>query len=532
MGISSIRRISKNLLPGVVVILVVAMVVGGLFLNRSAPQLPDFKYRGASVRVNGIKLRDVDFQKQILSASQQANQARMYGMTFTEEQVREEALQQCISNLVIQSEVKKHKIKVSSEDVTKFFNKWSKQFPTKEERYQFYQMYNIGGDREFRGEIKRYIEEQRLYLALAKKKDIDVKVTDAEVRDEYATVDVSHILIGSQKDDKGELTEGSVPEAEAKAKADEVYAKLKAGGDWDKLAKEYSTDASNKDKGGNLGATKLTDFRQRYDKDFVAAALSLKEGSYSQPVKTQFGYHIIKMVERKTASGPEFRKEAEAIRGQLIYAKFRSDREQFSKWIEARTAEADVTILDPALRAFQLKIKDKWAEAAKFYEKAINQRRHRWDRDIFISAMEVFAHEKLWDKSVKYGRKILKLYKEDMDLNAALGKALYLRGKGADKKKAMAYLKKARSLAGEDTTELGKMVKIYQEIKLTKEAKALQAKIKDIVAKQLAEQERINKEMEEERKKQEEAAKSGQQDVGAAEGSAAPSSTTESTGGQ
>ena len=71
--------------------------------------------------------------------------------------------------------------------------------------------------------------------------------------------------------------------------ADEVYKRLKQGGDFSKLAKEYST-CPSKSKGGDLGWFGP----DQMVKPFELAVMKLGSGSLSQPVSTQFGYHIIK----------------------------------------------------------------------------------------------------------------------------------------------------------------------------------------------------------------------------------------------
>jgi parvulin-like peptidyl-prolyl isomerase len=85
-----------------------------------------------------------------------------------------------------------------------------------------------------------------------------------------------------------------------KAKAEEVLAKLRAGGDFAALAKENSADPSNKDKGGDLGWFG----RGMMVKPFEDAAFALKPGELSGIVETQFGYHIIKLEERRTQDSP------------------------------------------------------------------------------------------------------------------------------------------------------------------------------------------------------------------------------------
>ena len=80
--------------------------------------------------------------------------------------------------------------------------------------------------------------------------------------------------------------------------ANEVLAKLNEGGDFKKLAGEYSTEPNAATTGGILGSTdgdciSLSDYQSQFDADFTAGALLAKAGVPTGPVKSSFGYHII-----------------------------------------------------------------------------------------------------------------------------------------------------------------------------------------------------------------------------------------------
>ncbi|WP_348771601.1 peptidylprolyl isomerase [Aceticella autotrophica] len=107
----------------------------------------------------------------------------------------------------------------------------------------------------------------------------DVKISDEEIKKYYESnksqfevVKASHILVADEKT------------------ANEIYNKLMQGADFAQMAKQYSIDTSTKDKGGELGEFPRGTMVQEFDN----AVFNLKAGEISKPVKTQFGYHIIK----------------------------------------------------------------------------------------------------------------------------------------------------------------------------------------------------------------------------------------------
>jgi len=107
----------------------------------------------------------------------------------------------------------------------------------------------------------------------------------------------------------------------AKAKSDEVYAKVKAGEDFAALAKQYSQDTGSAANGGDLGFFG----KGKMVPAFEEAAFKLEPGSYSEPIRTVYGYHIIKVTDKK----------GDEIRASHILIKVRD----FNEWLEEKKAE-------------------------------------------------------------------------------------------------------------------------------------------------------------------------------------------------
>ncbi|MCB0437047.1 MAG: peptidylprolyl isomerase, partial [Mangrovimonas sp.] len=113
-----------------------------------------------------------------------------------------------------------------------------------------------------------------------------LKVNDR--RKSRGEVKVAHIMVSLQQDGK--------PNEKAEERIQDIYRKLQQGEDFESLAKQFSDDKSSASKGGLLepfssGQLSSTEFEEQ--------AFALKDvGAYSQPFKTQFGWHIVKLYEK------------------------------------------------------------------------------------------------------------------------------------------------------------------------------------------------------------------------------------------
>ena len=136
-------------------------------------------------------------------------------------------------------------------------------------------------------------------------------VTDKQIQkyyDEnvYGDISCKHILITPAVTDDMSDEDKTKADKEALQKAKDIIKKLKNGESFDDLAKEYSDDTSNKDKGGDLGYFNTGDMLEEFEK----AAFALKKGKYTTtPVKTKYGYHIILKTDEKEKPSLEDKKE-------------------------------------------------------------------------------------------------------------------------------------------------------------------------------------------------------------------------------
>lgn len=231
--------------------------------------------------------------------------------------LKEAGGEQILTRLV-QLEVLNDKYEVSEEDVDKELEEFKKQF---------------GGEDIFKEELKKagLTDEQlrkniKESLVFFKAQTDGIKVSDKELNELYekefkvSEVKASHILVEDEETAK------------------DVLAKLKAGEDFAALAKKYSTDPGSKDKGGELGFFS----RGKMLPPFEEAAFSMKKGELSDPVQTQFGWHIIKVEDLKTVA---YEDVEYIVRKELLTRKAQNDPTATMK-IDSLLKEADIDVKD------------------------------------------------------------------------------------------------------------------------------------------------------------------------------------------
>jgi peptidyl-prolyl cis-trans isomerase C len=126
-----------------------------------------------------------------------------------------------------------------------------------------------------------------------------------------ATVKAQHILVKADQNAKPEEA------AAALVKAQGIRKELDQGADFAKLAEKYSDDPGSKTKGGDLGFFQ----KERMVPEFSNEAFRLKPGETSQPIRSAFGFHIIRTTEKKPEIQGEFKDVKTQIQAKLVQQK-------------------------------------------------------------------------------------------------------------------------------------------------------------------------------------------------------------------
>jgi len=127
---------------------------------------------------------------------------------------------------------------------------------------------------------------------------------------------------------------------ESKEKARDLFEKLAHGSDFAQLAKEHSKDPGSKDQGGELGFFT----RGQMVPQFEEAAFKLKKGEVGEPFQSQFGWHIVRVDDRRQRTAPSF----EAVKDRVVAAMIHKKAEQIAGDLRGK---AQIEYIDPAIKS-------------------------------------------------------------------------------------------------------------------------------------------------------------------------------------
>lgn len=200
------------------------------------------------------------------------------GVSF-KDKLKENILEKLIVDELINQEIDNKKIAITDEEVNNLYEQTIKDMGGQEQYEEFLKQQNITDDF-IKDSIKKDYKQQKLEEAFYK----DNKVTEEEIKDFYDA-------------NKDRLIKYSLSQimADNEEDAKKLYDKLEAGEDFAELAKNESSDTYSAANGGNMGEVQASTMPE----EFLNAVSATEIGSYSKVFKSDMGYHIVKVDDKK-----------------------------------------------------------------------------------------------------------------------------------------------------------------------------------------------------------------------------------------
>ena len=274
--------------------------------------------------VNGTVITQLDFNREMTNIQSRVKQS---GQPISDEQLnamRKKTLDNLIDEEILYQQSQKKGINVDPPKIQAQIDAFKKKYPS-EAKYQEALKSMQATEASIRTKVKRRLAIQRLifteivdHISITEKESQDFYTQHPEYFNQPERVRASHILIKVAPE----------ADASAKQKAEEkikdIQQKIKTGSDFAALAKEFSEGPSGP-KGGDLGYFP----RGKMVKPFEDAAFAMQVGDVSDTVKTRFGFHLIKLTDRKKAETISFEDSKAKIDDYLKKQKANAEIDQY-----------------------------------------------------------------------------------------------------------------------------------------------------------------------------------------------------------
>lgn len=272
--------------------------------------------KDVAATVNGKPITIEDYEREYKMQAQQA--MAQYGEDFLMQKspdgkqtmgeiMRQNTLDNLVRFEIYKQDAEEKGIKITDKDVDAEYKKMVDMYGGEEKLQDALKENNLTAD-----QMREYMKTNLLMQQYQEKMLKELEPTEEELKkyyeghkDEFKTAEASHILVKTKE------------EAEA------IKKELDGGADFAKLAKEKSLDTGSAQNGGSLGQFSPGQMVKEFDEK----VFSMKPGEISDPVKTQFGFHIIKL--EKISN--DFKGAKDAVKEAVIQEKFKEYNDKLEK---------------------------------------------------------------------------------------------------------------------------------------------------------------------------------------------------------
>lgn len=233
----------------------------------------------------------------------------------------EQTVNVMVRDSIVEKEAEKLKVTVSKKELEESLVELKAQYGSDEAFEQALETYNVT-----KADIEKDMKSDLLLEKVLKKQ---VKVTEDEMK--------AYFEENKEQFSAGEEVKASHILVETEKEAKDLIKQLNEGADFAKLAKEHSKDTGSAIEGGDLGFFGKGKMTETFEK----AAFALEIGKVSEPVKSEFGFHIIKVAEKKEAKKATFEDNKKAVKEALTNQKLQAE---YSTWLEKKFEEYNVKL--------------------------------------------------------------------------------------------------------------------------------------------------------------------------------------------
>ncbi len=314
------------------------------------------------VRVNKENIMKSEFDKLYNAAVEQLKQLSSKEISKEEEEMlKQKVLDHLIAQKLLLQEAKRRNLKVTKRELEEGIKTIKSRFPS-DQMFQLELKKENLTEKQFQKQLEEQIMVLKLVDEVVKKNVVqptekdakelfnklvryiekkDIKDVKEEEQEEFKLlaqlvqryfdeqVRVRHILV------RVDANASQKEKEEAKKKILEIKSKIDKGEDFATLAQKFSEDSGSRERGGDLGFIAKGDTVEEFEK----VAFSLKEGEVSDVVETKFGYHIIKVIEKRPKRKPDF----EQIKEDLLQYLLRKNAEKcYDEFVESLKKKADI----------------------------------------------------------------------------------------------------------------------------------------------------------------------------------------------
>lgn len=444
----------RNYSKIIIIIVVIAMVITGALYGFGA-----FNFEGVNrqsyniASVNGTNISEQQYYSIL------ANQSGINYLTRDQEiPFKYNVLNSIINTELLLQEADNLNIKsqVTDEDINEHLNMVLENNQiTEEELIEILKNSNISF-REYKREIRKMLDENNRLTQVREQSYSDIIVSEEEIIEAYEELELE-LIVKEFNDDK----------ENARKVIEEALNKINSGEEFAVVAEKY-TDYFQV----NVGIKRNNSI---LPSSITENAFTIEKGYNSEIIEGEDAYYLLKVVDKKVASGEDYEKAKDEIKENLLNEK---QNTVFSNWLKNLRQESEISINDPSLSGYEALINGNYSLAIAEFEKALELYSTPMT---YIYLAESYLSNDETNNASEIMSKAIEEYPQDWELHYYYAMLLST-NEDADKEESINLLDQASNLAGDDLMAHYQLYMAYGQLGEEEKADLEIKKINDIQA--------------------------------------------------